>query len=200
MCFAPATPCLASSNLASVSSDAYARVIRTINPHVAEEQSLAYADALLSNARKMHVDPRLVMAVVTVESHWDARAISIHGAEGLGQLKPGTAHELGVDPWSGRGNLRGITIYLHRLLSLFKSSRQSMREAIAGYNAGPYAVKSYGGIPPRRETQRYVVKVIAAWKNLKTRLSANPSALSVAALLAPERAVQKNDAAYWGVQ
>lgn len=193
-----AAPSLAGSN-ANGSSSAYARAIRTINPRVAEEQSLAYADALLSNARRMHVDPRLVMAVVTVESHWNARAVSIHGAEGLGQLKPGTAHDLGVDPWSARGNLRGITIYLHHLLSMFKSSRQAMREAIAGYNAGPYAVKSYGGIPPRRETQRYVVKVLATWKSLKVRLAPAPTAASVAAALGPAEALQKTNAAYWGV-
>ena len=75
-----------------------------------------------------------------------------------------------------------------------------MREAIAGYNAGPYAVTSYGGIPPRRETQRYVVKVIAAWKSLKTKLSANPDANAVAAALAPVQALQRHAAAYWGVQ
>jgi soluble lytic murein transglycosylase-like protein len=199
LCFAPALPCRAQLEPAIVPANAYASAIRAVNPHLRAGLSRAFADALLANSRRNHVDPRLVMAVVTVESHWNARAVSIHGAEGLGQLKPGTARELGVNPWSARGNLRGITLYLHHLLSLFASSRQAMREAIAGYNAGPYAVTRAGGVPARAETRSYVVKVLAQLHAFKARLSLNPTVDAVATDLAAAQVLQANQTAYWGV-
>ena len=183
-----------------VPAAAYASAIRAVNPHLRAGQSRAFADALLSSARRDHVDPRLVMAVVTVESHWNSRAVSVHGAEGLGQLKPGTARELGVNPWSARANLRGITRYLHRLLAMFKTSRQAMREAIAGYNAGPYAVVDAGGIPARAETRRYVGKVLAALHAFKSRLSSEPSVDAVANELAVAQQQDEDQAAYWGAR
>ncbi|MDQ2857517.1 MAG: lytic transglycosylase domain-containing protein [Candidatus Eremiobacteraeota bacterium] len=196
-CVSLAAPALAESHERAGSNSAYAAEIRTINPRIQAWQSRDYASALLRDARAMHVDPRLVMAVVTVESHWDAGAVSIHGAQGLGQLKPTTARELGVEPFSGRENLRGVTLYLRQLLALFKSSRYALREAIAGYNAGPYAVKNYGGIPPRRETQHYVVKVLAAWRSFEGRLSAGSSVPD--APTDPTQRVQYEQTAYWGV-
>ena len=64
---------------------------------------------------------------------------------------PQTARTLGVDPYSGRSNINGLTLYLHKLLAIFHDAREPIREAIAGYNAGPLAVKRYGGVPPFRE-------------------------------------------------
>jgi soluble lytic murein transglycosylase-like protein len=173
--------------------------MRSINPRLRAPQSLAYATALLDNARDLHVDPTLVMAVVTVESHWDARAISYHGAEGLGQLKPETARELGVNPWSARSNLHGITLYLHQLLSLFRDAREPIRAAIAGYNAGPYAVDASGRIPQNGQTPHYVAKVMLAWHALRARLGAAASADDVADALTPA-SVSASQAAYWGVR
>ena len=168
--------------------------MRSINPRLPENQSRAYATVLLSNSKRMHLDPRLVMAVVTVESHWDERAISVDGAIGLGQLKPSTAQNLGVDAWSGKGNLKGITIYLHRLIALFKSSRSAIGSAIASYNAGPIAVENNGGAPPGYAAQHYVAKVFATWHGFKARLSGQTgaSATTVAA------SVDREQTAYWG--
>jgi soluble lytic murein transglycosylase-like protein len=191
-----ATPSLAVEHNATV-QDNYASVMRSINPRLPESKSLAYASALLTDARRLHVDPTLMMAVVTVESHWDSGAVSPHGAEGLGQLKPGTAHDLGVNPRSASGNLRGLALYLHHLLALFSEARQPMREAIAGYNAGPYAVKSYGGVPPNYETQHYVVKVLSALHSVRARLgnSADAYALADGDVV---RTIEEAQAAYWG--
>jgi soluble lytic murein transglycosylase-like protein len=180
--------------------DTYASVMRTINPRLPESKSLAYASALLTDARRLHVDPTLMMAVVTVESHWNSGAISNHGAEGLGQLKPGTAHDLGVNPRSARENLRGLALYLHQLLALFSEARQPMREAIAGYNAGPYAVKSYGGVPPNYETRHYVVKVLAALHSVRARLGDAANVDLDAAGGDVARALDDAQAAYWGVR
>jgi soluble lytic murein transglycosylase-like protein len=190
------TPSLAIERNATV-QDTYASVMRTINPKLPEYKSLAYASALLTDARRLHVDPTLMMAVVTVESHWDSGAVSPHGAEGLGQLKPGTARDLGVNPRSASGNLRGLALYLHHLIALFSAAREPMRSAIAGYNAGPYAVQSSGGIPPNGETRRYVGKVMSAWQSVRAQLgeaatlSADPTESEIA------RAVERAQDSYW---
>ena len=173
--------------------------MRSINPRLHVAQTHAYATALLAAAQRSKVDPALVMAVVTVESHWDARAVSIHGAEGLGQLKPGTARELGVDPMSARSNLRGIAKYLHQMLSLFRDAREPIREAIAGYNAGPYAVQRFGGIPHNGQTPHYVAKVMNAWQSLRVRLGGAPDVAAVATALDATTLADKTQAAYWGV-
>ncbi len=201
LCLAATAPVVADELTATVPSQ-YATAMRRINPRLHDAQSRVYATALLAAAERSNVDPMLVMAVVTVESHWDARAISVHGAEGLGQLKPGTAHDLGVDPMSARSNLRGIAAYLHQMLSLFRDAREPIREAIAGYNAGPYAVKRYGGIPHNGQTPHYVAKVMNAWQSLRARLGSDPSVEAVATTLDATNvttAIEKSQAAYWGV-
>jgi soluble lytic murein transglycosylase-like protein len=182
---------------ATVPSSAYATVIRSVNPNVREAQSRAYAEALLASAERLHVDPRLVMAVVTVESHWNARAVSSSGARGLGQFLPATARDLGVDTRSARSTLRGVTTYLHQLLSMFHASRNAIREAIAGYNAGPFAVRTRG-IPRYGETPRYVAKVLSTFHALQGRLCARPTPTQVIAVLDRTLAVERVQAAYWG--
>ncbi len=195
-----ATPCRAELwSAATVPNAAYANAIRSVNPHVHEAQSRAYAEALLSSAHRMNVDPRLVMAVVTVESHWNAGAVSSSGARGLGQFLPGTAHDLGVDTRSARSTLRGVTTYLHQLLSLFKASRYAMRDAIAGYNAGPFAVRQHG-IPRSGQTPRYVVKVMAAFRSLQDRLTPQPSVREVVAVLDAAQIFESQDDQYWGAR
>ncbi len=198
--FAAAAPAAAETTTARVPT-AYATVMRSINPHMALGQSRVYANSLLANARSLDIDPTLMMAVVTVESHWDASAVSIHGAEGLGQLKPGTAHELGVDPRLGASNLRGLALYLHRLLSLFHDARQPMHEALAGYNAGPYAVQSYGGVPPGASVQRYVKKVMNALAMVRKRLGPAVVAAGTHETKLADPLIAKiteADAAFWG--
>jgi soluble lytic murein transglycosylase-like protein len=139
----------------------YAGFVRSMNPHLAVSECQVYAQDILANARRLRLDPALLTAVVTVESHWNPSARSWRGAEGLGQLMPSTARGLGVDPHSGRENLLGTSIYLHQLLGEFSTAREPLTLAVAGYNAGPGAVMRYGGVPPISETQRYVVKVMS---------------------------------------
>lgn len=182
---------------ATVPNSAYATVIRSLNPKIREAQSRAYADALLASAERLHVDPRLVMAVVTVESSWNARAVSSSGARGLGQFLPATARDLGVDTRSARSTLRGVTTYLHQLLSMFHASRNAMRYAIAGYNAGPFAVRTRG-IPHYGETPRYVAKVLSTFHALQRRLSSQPTPTEVVAVLDQAGTVERVQAAYWG--
>lgn len=109
-----------------------------------------------NHAYDRELDPRLVQAVVQVESGYNPRALSNKGAIGLMQLMPGTAAELAVDdPWDVEQNLRGGTSYLRRMLDRFGE----LELALAAYNAGPEAVVKYAGIPPFAETREYVRRI-----------------------------------------
>ncbi len=104
------------------------------------------------------IDPLLVMAVIRQESGGNSKAVSSAGAEGLMQLMPQTAADLGVtDPMNPQQNVKGGIAYLAYLLKLFNGN---VSWALAGYNAGPGAVERYGGVPPYPETQNYVKNIL----------------------------------------
>lgn len=98
----------------------------------------------------------LFRANIAVESGFNPDARSPVGAIGLGQLMPGTAAVLGVDPYDPEENLRGSARYLLAQLEDFGAPDL----ALAAYNAGPEAVREYGGIPPYAETEGHVAKVL----------------------------------------
>ena len=101
----------------------------------------------------------LFTAMIHRESNFNPHAVSPAGARGLGQLMPATAKELGVeDVFSAKGNLEGSAQYLTTMLEQFGTPEL----ALAAYNAGPGAVKRYGGVPPYRETRQYVADIINA--------------------------------------
>jgi soluble lytic murein transglycosylase-like protein len=191
-------PAAAQTRLADGLVGFYAGFVRSINPHLALWQCQAYAQDIVGNAQRLRLDPALLAAVVTVESHWNPAARSWRGAQGLGQLMPSTARALGVDPYSGRGNLLGTSIYLHQLLGQFKTTREPLRFAVAGYNAGPNAVKRYGGVPPISETQRYVVKVMRVMSDVHAQ--AKHVRTVVAARPVRSESFESSVVAYWGVR
>ena len=106
-------------------------------------------------ARQHGVPEELFLRLVQQESNWNPNAKSHKGALGLAQLMPATARSLGVDPAVPKQNLEGGARYLARQFRKFGS----WRLALAAYNAGPDAVKKYGGVPPYKETQNYVKKI-----------------------------------------
>ena len=125
-----------------------------------------YRELVAEAARRSQVDPRLLHAVIAVESGYNPQAISAKGAIGLMQLMPNTARRYGVgnlrDPSQ---NLLGGASYLRDLLKLFNND---VRLALAAYNAGETAVLSHGSrIPPYRETSAYVPKVMAVYRKLE---------------------------------
>lgn len=123
---------------------------------VATPASAPYLPLVEAAARRHRVDPRLVHAVITVESRYQARARSRKGAMGLMQLMPATARELQVaDPWDPAANIDGGVRHLKQLLERF-----DVHLAVAAYNAGAGAVRKFGGVPPFRETQSYVRQVL----------------------------------------
>ncbi len=103
-------------------------------------------------AQRHRVPEDLFLRLVQQESGWNPNAVSNKGALGLAQLMPGTARALRVDPNDPYENLDGGARYLSRQFKRFKS----WRLALAAYNAGPEAVKEYGGVPPYNETRNYV--------------------------------------------
>ena len=117
----------------------------------------AYKDVVLDAASEYGIDRALLRAVIHAESAFNPMALSNKGAQGLMQLMPGTAGDLGViDAFDATENIRGGARYLAQLLRTFKGDT---RLATAAYNAGPGAVQKYGGIPPYDETQVYVQRV-----------------------------------------
>jgi soluble lytic murein transglycosylase-like protein len=139
--------------------------------YVAPERTRRYDDLIVEHARLNSVRPDLVRAVVQVESGFNPYAVSPKGAQGLMQLMPSTARELGVrNPFNPAENIRGGVTYLRRLLDRYADNEML---ALAAYNAGPNAVDRYGEkVPPYRETQAYVLKVNKLAGEAATRIAA----------------------------
>lgn len=179
LCFpavAGATPHPIPQNSKTVA--AYATVLHHCNPQLPNWQSRDLARHLLATAQRWKIDANMLAAIVTVESSWHTHALSSAGAIGLGQLMPGTAATLGVNPRDPAANLSGAARYLSGLVRTFGTKDNGYRLVFAAYNAGPKAVERFGGIPPFEETQRYVVKVFRAWHHLQSSVHLPASALA----------------------
>jgi soluble lytic murein transglycosylase-like protein len=117
----------------------------------------SYGEAIRAASSEFGVDEALLRAVIHAESAFNPRALSVAGAQGLMQLIPGTARDMGVlDAFDAGQNIRGGARYLALLLRNFNGNE---RLAAAAYNAGPGAVQKYNGVPPYDETQVYVERV-----------------------------------------
>jgi soluble lytic murein transglycosylase-like protein len=122
---------------------------------------LAHVDLIRETADRHRVDSRLVEAVVAVESGGNPRAVSPKGAQGLMQLMPRRSALLGVkNPFDPRENVDGGVRHLRELLQRF---RGDVTLALAAYNAGEEAVRTYQGVPPYAETQEYVRRIRAIY-------------------------------------
>ena len=133
----------------------------------------AYGDAISSASNEFGVDEALLRAIIHAESAFNPRALSVAGAQGLMQLIPGTARDMGVlDAFDANQNIRGGARYLALLLKNFNGNE---RLAAAAYNAGPGAVQKYNGVPPYDETQVYVERVGMLRKRYGETLKSRPS-------------------------
>ena len=136
-----------------------AQPVTQTTARTAGKLTAADLNEMLSAAGKAHnLDVDLLASVVKAESNGNAHAVSHAGAQGLMQLMPRTATELGVhDSFEPGQNVRGGSAYLDALLTRYNNN---LALALAAYNAGPEAVDRYHGIPPFRETRLYVARVI----------------------------------------
>ena len=140
-----------------------------MNWHTTPLNVKAYRLHVSQTAAKYRVDESLVRAVIHAESAFNEKAVSRAGAQGLMQLMPATAKDLGVsDSLSAVQNIEGGTKYLAALLENYNGDTTL---ATAAYNAGPGAVSRYKGIPPYKETQAYVKRVGILQSRYKKALS-----------------------------
>jgi soluble lytic murein transglycosylase-like protein len=126
----------------------------------------AYESLIQEAALRHHLDPALIRAVIAAESAFDVNAVSDAGAQGLMQLMPALAAEMGVDDvFDPRQNIMGGVRYLRQLIDAHDGN---LDLALASYNAGPGTVQLYGGIPPFPETQQYVKTITTALARSQT--------------------------------
>lgn len=132
-------------------------------------------EPLIAKHAKTHgVPAALVSAVMRVESCYDTRAVSRVGARGLMQLMPDTAKQLGVrNSFDADQNIGGGVRYLSQMLKRFDND---LKLALAAYNAGPGAVEKHKGIPPFKETQNYVVRILSLYHPTGTLKPGKPVA------------------------
>ncbi len=131
------------------------------DPRINKSSSIQFDAAIKKASRAYGIDPGLIKALIQAESAWDIHAVSPKGALGLMQLMPGTAIEMKVkNPLDPEDNILGGVRYLNLLLDRFDGD---LILALAAYNAGLKTVKQYGDIPPFKETQGYIRKVLGMW-------------------------------------
>jgi soluble lytic murein transglycosylase-like protein len=122
-------------------------------------------DVVAGSSERYRLDPDLVNSVIRAESGFNPHAVSRKGAQGLMQLMPQTASNLGVaNPLNPQDNVEGGTRYLRELLERYNFD---LVKALAAYNAGPQRVQQYGGVPPYYETRAYIARIIRDFNQKK---------------------------------
>jgi hypothetical protein len=136
-------------------------------------------DVVNEASGRYSLDPDLVNSVIKAESAFNVRAVSPKGAQGLMQLMPGTASQLGVpNAFDPKANVDGGTKYLRELLERYNFD---MVKALAAYNAGPQRVERFGGVPPYHETQAYVARIVKDFNKKKlAQRKTSPTRINVA--------------------
>jgi soluble lytic murein transglycosylase-like protein len=146
---------------------------------------LTLNDVVTATGKQHLIDPDLISSVIHAESNFNPHARSPKGAQGLMQLMPDTAHKLGVsDAYDSQSNVDGGTRYLKQLLELY---HYDLVKALAAYNAGPQRVTKYRGVPPYRETQLYIRKIILDYNRRKLAEQKAAAAAARAAKLHPPK-------------
>lgn len=149
----------------------YTAFIMQRNRRLSQAKATEIARTILGFSVYYGVDARLIMAMVLVESGFRPDAVSRAGAMGLGQLMPGTARGMGIsDAFDTQQNLYGtvrkVRGHLERFQKQTGDAYQALILSLAAYNAGSGAVRRHGGVPPFRETERYIEKVISTYRRL----------------------------------
>jgi soluble lytic murein transglycosylase-like protein len=133
------------------------------------ELQLEEVHALIAVAARKHGVPvALVKGIVATESNFRCNVVSSSGAIGLMQLRPSTARQFGANASVPEQNIDAGTRYLRFLIEKYRNASSPLQCAIAAYNAGDGAVDRYKGVPPFRETQQYVKRVLARMQSFRS--------------------------------
>lgn len=153
----------------------YWNAVRGMNPRLSTNDVDKITSSILYFSDRNDIDPRLIMAMILCESGFDTHSTSRTGAMGLGQLMPSTARGLGVtDAYDPVQNIAASVRLLRGHLDSYGGAPahagviplDQIALTMAAYNAGPGAVRRYHGVPPYRETRRYVAKVAALYQKM----------------------------------
>jgi soluble lytic murein transglycosylase-like protein len=134
-------------------------------PSVAPPKTLTPKELVQQAADRHGLPASFVHLVARAESGYKPNAVSPKGAVGIMQLMPATAASLGADPSNPEQNVEAGTRLLRDLLAKYENYPDQLRRALAAYNAGSGAVDRYNGVPPYRETQSYVEKIVSQYKH-----------------------------------
>ena len=158
--------------------EAVERVAEPLTPAPAPPPAAPAAVVAAAKSPKDHLQdaagltglpPEILLSIAKIESAFRMDARSPKGAVGVMQLMPGTARALNVNPEDPKENIEGGARLLRELLLKYQDYPDQVYRALSAYNAGPGAVRKYNGIPPYRETQAYVEKVLNEYHRLKTQ-------------------------------
>lgn len=131
-----------------------------------QAQSSNVEELIEAFSNQYNIDSDFIKAIIKQESGFNSNATSKKGAMGLMQLMPSTAEAMGItNAYDPSQNIEGGVKYLRGLLDKYDNNKEL---ALAAYNAGPTAVKKYGGIPPYKETQNYVDSIMSAYEQMKS--------------------------------
>lgn len=167
------------------------KVLGPIFVALSDGTELDLSPIIMMESKRNNVDPVLIRTIIKYESGFNPYAVSPVGAGGLMQLMPDTARGLGVsDVFSPHQNIAGGTLYIRRQLDNFNNN---VAFALASYNAGPGAVRAYGGIPPYAETVNYVNMILADYAK-GGRISLKSKKKNAAPLVKEKRHVDVYDA------
>lgn len=150
-----------------------------VSQFIGEPEASEITTEILGASYLYNVDPVLVTAVFTTESHFDQQAESPAGAVGIAQLMPETAAYLGVNPYNEEDNIYGGVAYLSEMLTRYQDWDNPALYAAAAYNAGPGAVDAAGGIPNYEETIQYVYTVEAEKEAILARLLSDGTSVEI---------------------
>ena len=146
---------------------AIARAVLHTNPRIAQIWALFLAIETARAARERDLPPEFLAATLLQESAYDVNALSSAGAVGIAQFMPETAAAVGIDPYDPPAAIGGAAELLGGYVAAYRSTYDDpFATALAAYNAGPAAVKRYGGVPPYAETREYVALVFDRWARI----------------------------------
>lgn len=151
------------SNVDSSNLNPYKETLKQVEK-VTESTLEPYKNIISNYAKTYGIDPILISLIIRFESNFNEKAISYKGAKGLMQLMDSVSGQHNIDPYNPEENIKVGVYYFSTLM---KKYNNDIKLALAAYNAGPGAVDKYSGVPPYKETQDYVAKILLSYEKLK---------------------------------